>query len=140
MKVGFCNGCFDLFHDGHMHFLREATKHCDYLIVAVNSDRWIRRVKGENRPRQPLELRLKTVRLILIALDHPAAVIPFEGREDNLIMEIRPHVIIKGYDHQTTEKYCVRAPGWKQGAGWYIIDAVHIGHLPGYSTTAQIQT
>lgn len=140
MKVGFCNGCFDLFHDGHLFFLKEATKHCDYLVVAVNSERWIKRVKGNDRPRQPLEIRMKTVRLILISLDHPAAVIPFEGREDNLIMEIRPHVIIKGYDHQTGEKYCIRAPGWKHGAGWDIIDAVHIPELPGFSTTRQIQT
>ncbi len=136
-RIGFANGCFDLLHEGHLYFLEQAKMHCGYLIVAVNSDRWIRRVKGEGRPVEPQIERMHNV--LTRASAWVDAVIPFEGREDNLIMEIRPHVIIKGYDHHTTDKYCVRAPGWKHGAGWDIIDAVHIGHLPGHSTTLKVQ-
>lgn len=138
MKVGFCNGCFDLLHDGHLYFLEHAAAACDYLLVAVNSDRWIRRVKGAGRPVQAMEERIENLRARASA--YVDAVIPFEGREDNLIMEIRPDVIIKGYDHQTTDQYCVRAPGWKDTGKWDIIPAVHVGHLPGFSTTLQLET
>jgi hypothetical protein len=70
------------------------------------------------------------------------AVLPFEGREDKLIMEIRPDVIFKGYDHGragSDERYCMRAPGWKDTQKWDMIPAVHIAHLPGYSTTLKLK-
>jgi D-beta-D-heptose 7-phosphate kinase/D-beta-D-heptose 1-phosphate adenosyltransferase len=48
--VGYTAGAFDLFHKGHMHLLKEAGKHCDYLVVSVNADEHVRQRKGESRP------------------------------------------------------------------------------------------
>lgn len=132
MRVGFANGCFDLFHDGHVHFLTVCRRHCDYLIVAVNSDAYCRRVKGVTRPYDPLQQRMAHVRGLA------EAVFPFEGREEKLIMEIRPDVVFKGHDHAPgLVRFAARKPGWKYLTAdpWWIAPVVHIGHLPGFSTT-----
>ena len=134
MKVGFANGCFDLLHEGHRHYLTECRRHCDYLIVAVNSDRYCREVKGADRPLEPLQQRMLNVRAFA------EAVIPFEGREGHLIMQIRPDVIFKGGDHSPDLKhYCARGIGWKEGAPIWMAPVVHIGRLPGLSTTLEAQ-
>ena len=87
MIIGFTNGCFDRFHDGHQFFLTECRKHVDYLIVAVNSDRYCREFKGADRPYEPLALRMNRVRMLA------EAVIPVEGRALELLMEIRPRLL-----------------------------------------------
>ena len=135
VKVGFANGCYDLFHQGHQHFLIECRRQCDYLVVAVNSDAWCRANKGDNRPHDPLRTRMLHVRAIA------EAVVPFEGREEGLIMEIRPSVIFKGYDHgrDGTDKLAVRVPRWKELGPhedqWHVIPIIRVGELPGFSTT-----
>jgi D-beta-D-heptose 7-phosphate kinase / D-beta-D-heptose 1-phosphate adenosyltransferase len=134
MKVGFANGCFDLFHDGHRHLLLEARRHCSYLIVAVNTDEYCRRVKGAGRPIEPLETRMLHVRTLA------EAVIPFTGREERLIMEIRPDVCFKGSDHSPDQKaYAQRSPGWKEGSPLWTCPVIHIPRLPGWSTTGLIE-
>jgi cytidyltransferase-like protein len=131
MKIGFTNGCFDRFHDGHTHFLTECRRQCDYLIVAVNTDDYCRRVKGPERPFDPIERRMLHVRALA------EAVIPFLGREEALIMEIRPHVVFKGGDHSPNQThYAARVPDWKNGPhGVWTAPVIHIGRLPGVSTT-----
>jgi glycerol-3-phosphate cytidylyltransferase len=62
MKIGFTVGVWDLFHDGHKNILKNAKKHCDYLIVGVMTDYWVRVQKGHDRPAQSLETRILNVR------------------------------------------------------------------------------
>ena len=49
-SIGFTNGCFDLLHNGHLHSISESKKKCDYLIVGINSDTSVAKIKGSNRP------------------------------------------------------------------------------------------
>jgi D-beta-D-heptose 7-phosphate kinase / D-beta-D-heptose 1-phosphate adenosyltransferase len=133
VTIGFANGCFDLFHAGHEHYLTACRRHCTYLIVAVNSDDYCRRVKGADRPYEPLATRLLHVRAFA------DAVIPFEGREELLIMEIRPDVVFKGADHSPNQThYAARVPGWKNGPhGVWKAPVIHIARLDGISTTEE---
>lgn len=115
MKIGFANGCFDLFHEGHRHFLTQCRLYCEYLIVAVNTDGYCKRVKGADRPFDPLRTRMLHVRA------YSEAVIPFDGQEDPLILEIGPDVIFRGPGQNVPSR------------GPYTI--MVIGRLPGFSTT-----
>ena len=137
MKIGFTNGCFDLFHEGHVHMLTECLNRCDYLIVAVNSDDWIKRHKGQNRPRDGLQTRMLNVAV------YAHSVIPFEGNKEGLIMAIRPDIVFKGYDHgkDGATSMAIRKPGWKDcplHEQWDMIQVAHIPHLPGFSTSESI--
>ena len=94
-KIVFTNGCFDILHAGHVHYLNECKKLGDILIVGINSDSSIRRLKGEKRPILPLELRAYSLSN-LCSVDY---VVPFE--EDtpyNLIKKIKPDILVKGGD------------------------------------------
>lgn len=129
-RIGFVNGCFDCFHEGHEYFLKYAIANCDYLIAAVNSDASVKRLKGEGRPIKTWFERAMSVRSVA------SSVIPFEGREEPLLMAIRPDVIIKGYDHSPAETVqMVRNIGWKDGAGAHLMRVLHAPLLMGYSTT-----
>ena len=100
MKVGLTNGCYDDLHDGHRLFLSAASAHCDYLIVAVNNDASVRRLKGEERPIFPLEKRILDIQALCSA--DVQAIIPFDGRVIDLVRAIKPDIIIRGWD-QTNE-------------------------------------
>lgn len=94
-KVVFTNGCFDLIHAGHVDYLSKAKGFGDVLIVAVNSDESIRRIKGEARPITPLSERGFVLSNIK-AVDY---VTPFE--EDTpfeIINELVPDILVKGAD------------------------------------------
>lgn len=99
-KIVFTNGCFDLLHVGHLHLLREAAREGDILLVAVNSDDSVRRLKGENRP-----LISSTERTALLAaLDCVDAVVVFdEDTPRELLDEVRPDVLAKGADYAVDE-------------------------------------
>ena len=100
LKVGFTNGCFDLLHPGHLSSLRQAKAHCDFLIVAINGDASVKRLKGPSRPVQNQEARAD----VLSALDMVDMVVVFE--EDTplaLITEIKPDVLIKGGQYKLEE-------------------------------------
>lgn len=143
MITGFANGCFDCLHEGHLYFLGECAKHCDYLIVAVNSDRSIAALKGPGRPVQSLEDRIYHLAARCPDVD---AIIKFDGRTDPLIMEIRPDVVFKGYDHCGADpeaKICIRVPRWRNHhdahvRDWDIIPIIGIDQLAGYSTSLQL--
>lgn len=94
--IAFTNGVFDILHEGHIAVLSEAASFADILIVGVNDDASVKRLKGDARPINSLQSRM-TVLSSLIMVD---AVVPFE--EDtplNLINLIKPDVLIKGGDY-----------------------------------------
>ena len=95
-KIGFTNGCFDILHPGHVSLLQEARKACDRLIVALNSDASVKRLKGPARPFQDEKARMR----VLEALSDVDLVVLFE--EDTpleLITYLRPDVLVKGADY-----------------------------------------
>ena len=95
--IGFINGCFDLFHSGHATLLKKAKDQCDYLIVAVNSDATIKKLKGESRPIINEQDRCD----VLKSNRHVDDVIIFDEDDPREILKlIRPHLIFKGIDYQ----------------------------------------
>jgi D-beta-D-heptose 7-phosphate kinase/D-beta-D-heptose 1-phosphate adenosyltransferase len=94
-RIVFTNGCFDLIHVGHTRYLQEARKLGDVLIVGVNSDRSVRRIKGKKRPVIPEEERAE----VLSALQCVDFVVIF-GEPDplNIISLLKPDVLVKGGD------------------------------------------
>ena len=98
--IGFTNGCFDLVHAGHIDMLEKASKACDKLIVAINSDQSIRKLKGKKRPILDLKSREKLLRSLQVV----DLVISFdEITPIKLIKKIKPNVLFKGADYKTKE-------------------------------------
>ena len=94
-KVVFTNGCFDLIHSGHVFLFKEAKKLGDVLIVAINDDQSIRKIKGASRPIFPLAERLE----ILEAIEHIDYLLPFsEETPQKVISVLLPDVLVKGED------------------------------------------
>jgi D-beta-D-heptose 7-phosphate kinase/D-beta-D-heptose 1-phosphate adenosyltransferase len=95
--VVFTNGCFDLLHPGHHHLLNGARREGDLLVVAVNSDASIRRLKGPSRPRIKQEDRIK----MLAGMEAVDYVILFEDDTPNRLLEaVRPDVLVKGSEYR----------------------------------------
>ncbi|NQT15299.1 MAG: bifunctional heptose 7-phosphate kinase/heptose 1-phosphate adenyltransferase [Planctomycetes bacterium] len=95
-KLVFTNGCFDLLHEGHIQTLRFAKEKGDRLVVAVNSDESVRRLKGESRPIKTLQQRMA----VLAALEMVDFVVSFdEDTPLEIIKTIRPDVLVKGADY-----------------------------------------
>jgi len=95
LKVVFTNGCFDLLHIGHIRYLQAAKKYGDKLIVAINSDRSVREIKGERRPIISENERAE----IVAALDCVDRVVIFdEPTPLSLINFLQPDVLVKGAD------------------------------------------
>jgi D-beta-D-heptose 7-phosphate kinase/D-beta-D-heptose 1-phosphate adenosyltransferase len=100
LVVGFTNGCFDLVHPGHVALLREAGKACDRLIVGLNSDASVRRLKGESRPVQAELARAA----VLGAIDYVNLVVLFEDDTPyDLIKALAPDILVKGADYKVEE-------------------------------------
>ncbi|GAI40661.1 unnamed protein product [marine sediment metagenome] len=94
-KIVFTNGCFDLLHLGHIYYLEKAKKKGDILVVALNSDSSVRRIKGEKRPILPETDRAQ----IIAALEFVDYVVIFnEATPLRLIKTLKPDVLIKGRD------------------------------------------
>ena len=99
-KIAFTNGCFDLLHPGHLHLLRQAAATADRLVVGLNSDASVRRLKGDTRPLQRAEQRAAA----LAAFDLVDAVCIFEeDTPQNLISLLQPDFIVKGGDYQPAD-------------------------------------
>jgi D-beta-D-heptose 7-phosphate kinase/D-beta-D-heptose 1-phosphate adenosyltransferase len=95
-KIIMTNGCFDILHAGHVHYLQQAARLGDRLIVAVNDDASVKRLKGEERPVNTLERRMA----VLAALGCVDWVVPFsEDTPERLICAVKPHVLVKGGDN-----------------------------------------
>ena len=98
--IGFTNGCFDLLHSGHIDMLQKASDACDKLVVAVNSDQSIKRLKGEARPILDIQARAK----LLNSLKMIDCVISFgEDTPIKLIKKIKPNILFKGADYKIKE-------------------------------------
>ncbi len=99
-KIGFTNGCFDLLHEGHIEILKKAKESCDYLIVGLNSDNSVKKLKGESRPVKKQESR----KMVLESIKYVDEVIIFEEETPlELIKKINPLVLIKGADYAEEE-------------------------------------
>jgi D-beta-D-heptose 7-phosphate kinase / D-beta-D-heptose 1-phosphate adenosyltransferase len=126
LRIGFTNGCFDLLHPGHVRLLAEARAACDRLVVGLNSDASVARLKGDGRPIQSEQGRAD----VLAALEAVDLVVVFgEDTPLELIERVRPTVLVKGGDYHREEVVgheLVEA----MGGEILLVDLV-----PGYSTT-----
>jgi len=96
LQVGFTNGCFDILHPGHVSLLAQARAGCDRLVVALNTDASVQRLKGPSRPVNPLDGRAR----VLAALRYVDAVVAFdEATPIELIRTLLPDVLVKGADY-----------------------------------------
>jgi D-beta-D-heptose 7-phosphate kinase/D-beta-D-heptose 1-phosphate adenosyltransferase len=126
LKVGFTNGCFDLLHPGHIALLTESRAACDRLIVAINSDESVKRLKGEERPVQSEASRA----IVLASLALVDRVVVFSEDDPlSLLEQIRPDVLIKGGDYKLDE---VVGGSLVLGYGGQVKLA---NHVPGHSST-----
>ena len=95
--IGFTNGCFDLLHTGHISYLKSAKQKCDILILGLNSDESIKKLKGKNRPIVELKDRIE----ILSSFPFVDKIVVFEEVTPiKLIKKIKPNIIFKGKDYQ----------------------------------------
>jgi D-beta-D-heptose 7-phosphate kinase/D-beta-D-heptose 1-phosphate adenosyltransferase len=130
LRIGFTNGCFDILHPGHVKILTAARAACDRLIVGLNSDASVKRLKGEGRPVQDERARAE----VLAALEAVDLVAIFE--EDTpigLITRIKPSVLVKGGDYRRD-----------QVVGHEIVEAgggeiMLVDILVGFSTTSLVR-
>lgn len=125
-KIAFTNGVFDILHPGHLYSLSQAAREADYLIVGVNSDQSVKRLKGDSRPVNKEDARS----LILASLLITDAVVIFE--EDTpleLIRLIMPDVLVKGGDY--TVEQVAGAKEIIANGGRVVINPL----LEGFSTT-----
>jgi len=112
VRIGFTNGCFDILHAGHVTYLEKAKKQVDYLILALNSDASVRKIKGPKRPVVGESDRAR----VLCALESVDVVVLFdEPNPLNLIKSIKPNILFKGNDY--TIKNVVGAREMKQWGG-----------------------
>ncbi len=129
LKVGFTNGCFDLLHPGHVGLLRQARAACDRLIVGLNSDRSVRRLKGQGRPVQRQQAR----GTLLASLSDVDAVVIFEQDTPMALIEtLRPDLLVKGADYRESE--VVGAALVRSYGGQVLLARLS----PGHSTTGTI--
>lgn len=126
-KIVFTNGCFDLLHLGHIDYLAKAKDLGDKLIIGVNTDDSVRRLKGVYRPLQDENSRLH----ILAALEFVDAVILFnENTPYELIKKIQPDVLVKGADYKIEDIVGYDIVTSRGGS------VKTIEYLEGYSTTS----
>ncbi|HEX2654798.1 MAG TPA: D-glycero-beta-D-manno-heptose-7-phosphate kinase [Xanthobacteraceae bacterium] len=126
LRVGFTNGCFDLLHPGHIKVLTEARAACDRLVVGLNSDSSVVRLKGDARPIQNEQSRA----IVLAALEAVDLVVIFkEDTPLELIRRVRPTVLVKGGDYRREDVVgheVVEAEGG---------EVILVDVMPGQSTT-----
>ena len=112
-KIVFTNGCFDIFHVGHLRYLKESAKYGDMLIVGVNSDKSVKRLKGNNRPIVSEDERVE----LLSALSFISYIVLFDDDTPyEIIKRIKPDIITKGGDYNPDDvvgKDIVEAKGGK---------------------------
>ncbi len=130
LRVGFTNGCFDLLHPGHISLFEQARAACDRLIVGLNSDASVRRLKGEGRPVQS-EAARAAVLASLASID--LVVIFGEDTPLVLIEALEPEVLVKGADYARDQ--VVGAEVVERHGGRVVLAEI----TPGYSTTGVIE-
>jgi D-beta-D-heptose 7-phosphate kinase / D-beta-D-heptose 1-phosphate adenosyltransferase len=130
LRVGFTNGCFDLVHAGHIASISAAKSYCDRLLIAINSDASVRKLKGESRPvHQEMDRAM-----LLAALQDVSMVIIFSEDTPEMLLEmLRPDVLMKGADYAK-----------EQIVGWQFVESyggevVRIPLVEGYSSTGTMK-
>ncbi len=130
LRVGFTNGCFDLLHPGHVKLLAGARAACDRLVVGLNGDASVMRLKGAGRPVQPVQARAE----VLAALEAVDLIAVFdEDTPEKLIARVKPLILVKGADYsrdQVVGREIVEALGG---------EVVLIELVPGHSTSAMVE-
>ena len=130
ISIVFTNGCFDLLHEGHIHYLEKSRELGDFLIVGLNSDASVRRLKGSGRPVKDIQSR----QAVLAGLSSIDMVIVFdEDTPLELIKRVRPNILVKGGDYSRENIV---------GADLVEADGGHvktIEFLQGYSSSAIIE-
>ena len=99
-KIVFTNGCFDILHPGHIHILDQAKSYGDILIVGLNSDESIKRLKGPKRPKVSQKDRLRILSSIKF-VDY--AILFEEDTPLKLIKKIKPNILVKGGDYNSDD-------------------------------------
>ena len=128
--IVFTNGCFDLLHKGHINLLTVASKYGDKLIVGINSDESVKKLKGENRPIEDQKTRKKN----LINIKYVDDVYVFEESTPlKIIKSICPDVLVKGADYAVNE---IIGAKFVLGNGGKVRT---VPLTPGYSTTKSIE-
>lgn len=108
-KIVFTNGCFDILHAGHVGYLEQARKLGDRLVVAVNADASVKRLKGESRPINPVERRMA----VLAGLEAVDWVISFaDDTPERLLEHLKPDMLVKGGDYNK-----------ESVVGWQIVES-----------------
>ncbi len=126
MKIGLTVGCFDLFHRGHRHLLRHCVEQCTLLIVAVNNDESVKRLKGPQRPHNNRVKRMADVRDEYFNIQQLrmrtalVVVIPFDGDDEVLVAAIKPDVVFRGHDQSERPS---------------AVPVIRVSHFPGFSTS-----
>ncbi len=130
LRIGFTNGCFDLLHPGHIKLLAGARAACDRLVVGLNGDDSVTRLKGKGRPVQNVQARAE----LLAALEAVDLVVVFdEDTPEKLIAQVKPTVLVKGGDY--TRDQVVGANLVESLGGQVIL----IDLVPGHSTSAMVE-
>ncbi len=128
-KIVFTNGCFDILHLGHINYLSKAKDFGDVLVIGLNTDDSVSRIKDEHRPVVNENARA----MILASLHFVDAVVLFdEDTPYNLIKQVQPDILVKGSDYKTGD--IVGADIVKANGG----EIITIEFLDGYSTTSII--
>ena len=129
-KIVFTNGCFDILHAGHVGYLEQARKQGDRLVLAINGDDSIRRLKGEGRPINPVDRRMA----VMAGLESVDWVVSFdEDTPENLLRMVKPDVLVKGGDY--TLDQVVGAPIVQEYGG----EVKVLAFLDNCSTTAIVE-
>jgi len=122
----FTNGCFDILHPGHLHYLAAAKSKGDLLVVGINSDASVQRLKGENRPINEISYRCQ----MLAGLSSVDYVVIFEeDTPKEIIEEISPQILVKGADYTIDTVVGAKFVQSKGG------EVILIPFLEGYSTS-----
>ena len=130
LKIGFTNGCFDLLHPGHVSLLAQARASCDRLVVGLNSDTSVARLKGSARP---IQTQISRAELLSSLTSVDLVVIFEEDTPLRLIETIRPDVLIKGRDYDL--KDVVGAKAVQAWGGKVLLTNI----VPGQSSTAIVK-
>ncbi|MEK9760634.1 MAG: PfkB family carbohydrate kinase, partial [Candidatus Puniceispirillum sp.] len=124
--IAFANGCFDMLHAGHLYLLQAAADQADRLIVGLNGDWSVKRLKGESRPLQPATMRAT----VLASLPFVDGVVIFdEDTPFDLITTLQPDIIVKGGDYQAADIVGADIVATRGGK------TVIVPTLPGHSTS-----
>ncbi|NNF21541.1 MAG: D-glycero-beta-D-manno-heptose 1-phosphate adenylyltransferase [Saprospiraceae bacterium] len=130
LKVVFSNGCFDILHPGHVDFLEQAKAYGDKLVIALNTNASVSRIKGDTRPINNEDFRSQ-----MLAAIHCVDIITFfdENTPIELIVRSNPDILVKGSDYQISE--IVGAKEILENGG----EVKTVSLLPGFSTTGFIE-